>query len=719
MSYRTKVKSDTNGTLVDLPLDAETLGGENLATVKRYTPHYPTAISGTSAVDTSPYYCSRWDATDSSITTLYDGLTIIIRVPVAGNGTYGVGLSINSGDYHPVVYNISTTVGTRYGVNSTIMAVYNSTQSASLYLNSASATSITGVWQVYDYDSDTDTTYRLRNSSAIYINKTGQATNRRTLLFEVDGGLSGVNTTIVTGSSKTPIAFKYIPYGQIRYYSTSGSIANDGTFASGGLWEQYALDIRYSFNTGSTLIDGNPVYIRMVVNNDGTLSQDATTAGANPIVQALPSSADNKVYVYLGRAGGTSTLELETWHPIYEYKDGAIRLWTNAVASGGGSATDVQVNGTSIVSNGVANLVTNTAYNSSNNKLATMSDIPTNTNQLTNGAGYITSSDLPTNHVTTDTAQTISGVKTFTDKIVISDGTNGADIKMDNSQRIAFYFGNNPKVKMGQLDTLFANRVTPDSSNTYDIGRDTVYWRDLYLAGSLKDGTNSISIANIADKSSVQTAREIAQGKTSSYVINAQSEITGTKDGNDEYSGVTAITGVTIADLKVGDVILIKALEVPDYWVSAVTTTNSVVTSVALNKMETTKVSVPSTYLKSASSSGNTLTLTKQDNTTTTFTPTFTEQYTGTVTSVRVQAGTGLSSSTSTAQSSTLDTTISIDSGYKLPTTSEWSGKQDSLTTTSVSDGTIDKVIGFDSNGNIVKATQSSGGATITFVDWS
>ena len=44
----------------------------------------------------------------------------------------------------------------------------------------------------------------------------------------------------------------------------------------------------------------------------------------------------------------------------------------------------------------------------------------------------------------------------------------------------------------------------------------------------------------------------------------------------------------------------------------------------------------------------------------------------GTVTSVRVQAGTGLSSSQNTAQTSTLNTTISIANGYKLPTTTEW-----------------------------------------------
>jgi hypothetical protein len=48
------------------------------------------------------------------------------------------------------------------------------------------------------------------------------------------------------------------------------------------------------------------------------------------------------------------------------------------------------------------------------------------------------------------------------------------------------------------------------------------------------------------------------------------------------------------------------------------------------------------------------------------------ESKVGTVTSVRVQAGTGLSSSSSSAQTSTLSTTISIDSGYKLPTTTEW-----------------------------------------------
>ena len=53
------------------------------------------------------------------------------------------------------------------------------------------------------------------------------------------------------------------------------------------------------------------------------------------------------------------------------------------------SATDVQINSTSITSNGVANIVTNTAYNASTNKIATMSDIPaaiTSVNGLSGGS---------------------------------------------------------------------------------------------------------------------------------------------------------------------------------------------------------------------------------------------------------------------------------------------------------------------------------------------
>lgn len=55
-----------------------------------------------------------------------------------------------------------------------------------------------------------------------------------------------------------------------------------------------------------------------------------------------------------------------------------------------GGVTDVKVNNTSVLSSGVANLVTNTAYNASTNKIATMADVDvvTITYSLISGTDY-------------------------------------------------------------------------------------------------------------------------------------------------------------------------------------------------------------------------------------------------------------------------------------------------------------------------------------------
>ena len=62
----------------------------------------------------------------------------------------------------------------------------------------------------------------------------------------------------------------------------------------------------------------------------------------------------------------------------------------NISIQGSGDATDVQVNGVSITQNNVANIATQTAYNSLTNKKKKKNDIPTQTSQLTNDSGYTT-----------------------------------------------------------------------------------------------------------------------------------------------------------------------------------------------------------------------------------------------------------------------------------------------------------------------------------------
>ena len=88
-------------------------------------------------------------------------------------------------------------------------------------------------------------------------------------------------------------------------------------------------------------------------------------------------------------------------------------LGSGNITISGGTPTDVQINGTSITSNNVANIVTNTAYNSSSNKIATMSDVPsvanmqTTTNLVTSVSSSSTDSQYPSAKLFYDTVGNI------------------------------------------------------------------------------------------------------------------------------------------------------------------------------------------------------------------------------------------------------------------------------------------------------------------------
>ena len=83
-------------------------------------------------------------------------------------------------------------------------------------------------------------------------------------------------------------------------------------------------------------------------------------------------------------AGETPTTTL---YSPYVYRNGQ---WIQLGSGGSATATDVRVNNTSIVSNGVANLVTETAYDATSNKIATKNDIPNVNNFITKDVNDLT-----------------------------------------------------------------------------------------------------------------------------------------------------------------------------------------------------------------------------------------------------------------------------------------------------------------------------------------
>ena len=94
-------------------------------------------------------------------------------------------------------------------------------------------------------------------------------------------------------------------------------------------------------------------------------------------------------------------------------------LGSGNISISGGTTTDVQINGTSITSGGVADIITESAYNSTTNKIATMSDlptVPTKTSELNNDSGYITNTvnDL-TNYTLTSNLSAVATSGAYSD----------------------------------------------------------------------------------------------------------------------------------------------------------------------------------------------------------------------------------------------------------------------------------------------------------------
>jgi len=277
-------------------------------------------------------------ATVEGITELRDGVCMWLINGVVTSAS-GFTININNLGAKPVYSNLaeasrSTTI---FNVNYTMLFVYNSTRVAG------------GCWDiVYGYDSNTNTIgYQIRHNSGT--GKASAKTYRYRLLFTGDEDTlvpantsSSTNATATRAVNQTPID----PFGAIYYYGSTSAIDANGSFGAASLWQQYAISLGYSFNqTGEALTLAHPkaVYVKATPTSDGKAIIDADT----PYVQTLPTTEDGDIYIYLGQAYSATNVELDLHHPVYEYKNGKIQLYTGneiptatTTTSGLMSATD-------------------------------------------------------------------------------------------------------------------------------------------------------------------------------------------------------------------------------------------------------------------------------------------------------------------------------------------------------------------------------------------
>lgn len=282
--------------------------------------HYVTNASGTAgSAATNSYNRTQWIGTCDGVTSLYTGLMVTIKVPVAGVNR-GVSLNINDLGEHPVMYN-NTMFTTHYGVNTMVPLIYDAVTTLSIYVNNVYK-SFTGCWKcVADYDSTN--IYQLKHGSATVTSTT--ALGRYVLLLQKDENkfvpVTAVDNSVATNKTLTTDSFN--PFGDILYYNYTTVINANSSPSAAYLYQQIAFDLRYSFNIGTTLTSNKDVYIVATPQADGSAKLYST-----PIAQTLPSTENGLIYIRLGHAYNTYCVELFPTHPVYWYKNGKIQVYT-------------------------------------------------------------------------------------------------------------------------------------------------------------------------------------------------------------------------------------------------------------------------------------------------------------------------------------------------------------------------------------------------------
>jgi len=186
-------------------------------------------------------------------------------------------------------------------------------------------------WVLTGYDTNTNTIgYNIR-TNALQLPLKTYCGRYRICFTSADGeGFVPANSSTSTSAtaSKTVTTEKINPWGRIIYYTSTTGVNADGVLGATYMYSQYyTVTLGYSFNRTNAalaLTAQKPVYVKCTPNADGSATIDGTT----PYTQALPTTNDGSIYIFLGVATAATTIEMTLEHPVYYHDGTRIRLWT-------------------------------------------------------------------------------------------------------------------------------------------------------------------------------------------------------------------------------------------------------------------------------------------------------------------------------------------------------------------------------------------------------
>lgn len=365
-----------------------------------------------------------------------------------GVGTAGAVLSLNgtTGEYHPVVFNVNSVISSRYGVNSTIILTYNSTASATAYLTENTKSTITGVWQAMDYDSNSDTklrTYKQNGATDIdlpllagsigtttpswteptagsYKDVYGQVANDTTLtpkinLFTgdlkaknfIENGVALSNKYLTSASLNNPIDLSAYNEGDVIPASIVTQLKSQYNYAKvlhGGKY--------YSIAQMATSPIDILVFIAISANNNDNAVQVLIVSKASGAADHTLSLSSVNVAKY--DSNGLFTLKLDSNNKfvLQATNDTTVDIVKNSSQSGDIVLILPSTTGTLALASDIAGKVENVAYDTTNKKLTktingTTSDIVTVATLKTDL--NLSKSDVGLGNVENKSSETIRG----------------------------------------------------------------------------------------------------------------------------------------------------------------------------------------------------------------------------------------------------------------------------------------------------------------------
>lgn len=283
---------------------------------------------------------TAFTATVDGITELRDGVCVYLRNGVVSS-TSGCTLNINGLGAKPIYYSMAGSGGinAHFNIAYTMLFIYSSSKASG------------GCWDMFfGWYTDANTIgYDIRE----YTNgskRTKTAVQRyQIMLSTFDGMLLPIYSgTYTTNTTKILTTDKFNPLGEVCYFGTTTNYNAGAVITSNILHSQATntqIDLRYSFNCGSTLVAGDDVYLVCVPQSDGS-----AVLHSNPLAFALPTTEDGLLYKRLGKCYDTYRIILEQHKPVYYYKDGGIREWTgNTIPT---ELTDYSFTNKSVTQNG-------------------------------------------------------------------------------------------------------------------------------------------------------------------------------------------------------------------------------------------------------------------------------------------------------------------------------------------------------------------------------